>query len=114
MIRATLHMKVRPGAEDEFMRVFSAVAEKVRSDPGSVRQTLLRDPDNPRSFVVMTDWISRDAFARFERSTAQDQLTAPLRALRESSSMAVYDLVYSLEGGADADARDGLGDDQAG
>ena len=45
MIRATLHMKVRPGAEDEFMRVFSAVAERVRHDPGSVRQTLLRDPD---------------------------------------------------------------------
>jgi heme-degrading monooxygenase HmoA len=107
-------MKVRPGAADEFMRVFSAVAEKVRSDPGSVRQTLLRDPDNPNSFIVMTDWISREAFTRFERSTAQDELTAPLRALRESASMAVYDLIYSLEGGADADARHGLGHDQAG
>ncbi len=96
MIRATLHMKVRPGAEEEFVRAFSAIAEKVRDDPGSVRQTLMRDPEDPRSFVVMTDWVSREAFTRFERSSAQDELTAPLRALRESSSMAVYEVVVDL------------------
>lgn len=113
MTRATLHMKVRPGAEEEFIRAFTAVAEKVRLDPGSVRQTLMRDPNNPSSFVVMTDWVSREAFTRFERSSAQDDLTAPLRALRESSSMAVYEVLFDLEGGADASARHGLGDDQA-
>jgi heme-degrading monooxygenase HmoA len=96
MIRATLHMKVRPGAEEEFVRAFSAIAEKVRDDAGSVRQTLMRDPEDPRSFVVMTDWVSRDAFTQFERSSAQDELTAPLRALRESSSMAVYEVVVDL------------------
>jgi heme-degrading monooxygenase HmoA len=96
MIRATLHMKVRPGAEEEFVRAFSAIAEKVRDDAGSVRQTLMRDPEDPRSFVVMTYWVSRDAFTQFERSSAQDELTAPLRALRESSSMAVYEVVVDL------------------
>lgn len=112
MIRATLHMKVRAGAEDEFIRAFTAVAEKVRLDPGSVRQTLVRDPGNPSSFVVMTDWVDRDAFTRFERSAAQDELTAPLRALRESASMTVYEVVFHLEGGADANARHGHRDDQ--
>jgi len=112
MIRATLHMKVRAGAEDEFVRAFTAVAEKVRLDPGSVRQTLVRDPGNPSSFVVMTDWVDRDAFTRFERSAAQDELTAPLRALRESASMTVYEVVFHLEGGADANARHGHRDDQ--
>lgn len=96
MIRAILHMKVRPGAEEEFVRAFSAIAETVRDHPGSVRQTLVRDPEDPRSFVVMTDWVSRDAFTGFEQSAAQDELTAPLRALRESSRMAVYDVVLDL------------------
>ena len=112
MIRATLHMKVRAGAEEEFIRAFSAVAEKVRLDPGSVRQTLLRDPNNASTFVVMTDWVTRDAFTRFERSSAQDDLTAPLRALRESASMTVYEVLFDLEGGADANARHGHRDDQ--
>lgn len=97
MIRASLHMKVRAGTENEFVRAFTAVAEKVRQDPGSVRQTLMRDPDDSTSFVVMTDWVSRDAFTEFERSPAQDDLTAPLRALRESARMAVYDVVFDLE-----------------
>ena len=113
MIRATLHMKVRAGTEEEFIRVFSAVAEKVRLDPGSVRQTLMRDPNDASTFVVMTDWITREAFTRFERSAAQDDLTAPLRALRESASMTVYEVLFDLKGGADADARPGLGDDQS-
>jgi heme-degrading monooxygenase HmoA len=114
MIRATLHMKVRPGTEEEFVRAFRAIADEVRRDPGSVRQTLMRDPDDPTSFVVMTDWVSREAFRQFETSSAQDNLTAPLRALRESASMAVYELVLDLEGGGGgAHAGAGIGHDQS-
>lgn len=115
MIRATLHMKVKPGTEDEFVRAFTAIAQEVRREPGSVRQTLMRDPEDPGLFVVMTDWASRDAFTQFERSSAQDKLVAPLRALRDSATMAVYELVFDLEGGGgDANPGDGVGDDQSG
>ena len=85
---------------------------KVRLDPGSVRQALMRGPNNSSSFVIMTDWVSRDAFTGFERSSAQDDLTAPLRALRESASMTVYEVLFHLEGDADANARHGHRDDQ--
>ena|SRR3989442_15028214 len=115
MVRATLYMTVKPGKEQDFERAWRAIAERVRTAPGNVRQALLRDADDPRSFVVSSDWESREAFSSFERSPEQDELTAPLRELRESGRMTVHDLVVHIEGeGADASEDDGLRDDQTG
>jgi heme-degrading monooxygenase HmoA len=115
VVRATLTMKVKPGREEDFERAWRAIAEHVRTAPGNVRQTLLRDPNDPRMFVVESDWESREAFGSFERSPEQDDLTAPLRDLRESGQMVIHDLVVHIEGGhADAGKDDGVRDDQAG
>lgn len=99
MVRATLHMKVKDGRGREFERVWREIAEEVRKVPGNLRQTLERDPDDPDSFVVSSDWSNRDEFGKFERSPEQDDLTAPIRELRASARMTVHDLVYDIEGG---------------
>jgi heme-degrading monooxygenase HmoA len=98
MVRATIYMKVRAGKEDEFERVWKAIADAVREVPGNVRQALLRDPADPSSFVLTSDWESREQFHAFERSPEQDELTAPLRGLRESARMTVFDFVHDIEG----------------
>ena len=98
MIRATLSMKVKAGREDEFQRAWTAIAAQVRQVPGNLRQALLRDPAKPSEFLLTSDWSSRDDFTRFERSPEQDDLTAPLRELRESAMMSVYDLLEHVEG----------------
>jgi heme-degrading monooxygenase HmoA len=100
MVRATLRLSVRAGHEPAFERAWCSVAAQVRHVPGHVRQALLRDPESPGVFVVTSDWESAEAFRAFERSREQDALTAPLRALRESASMTVHDLVAHLEGGS--------------
>ena len=97
MVRATLQMKVKPGKAGEFEAAWHKIAEAVRQTPGNLRQTLLTDVDDPETFVVMSDWESRDAFTRFERSPEQDDLTAPLRELRESGTMTMLDLVADIE-----------------
>jgi heme-degrading monooxygenase HmoA len=98
MVRATLLLTVRAGREGEFERAWAAVAAEVRRAPGNLRQALLRRPGDPAAFVITSDWESADAFRAFERSPEQDVLTAPLRALRQSASMAVDELVVHLEG----------------
>jgi heme-degrading monooxygenase HmoA len=90
-------MKVKAGHEGDFEQVWRGIAERVRREPGNVGQALLRDSSDPSSFVVMSDWESREAFGRFERSPEQDALTAPLRALRESARMSIYDVLVRLE-----------------
>jgi heme-degrading monooxygenase HmoA len=97
MIRATLHLKIRPGHELEFERAWQDVAVEVRHVPGSVRQALTRNERDPSAFTITSDWADRDSFHAFERSAAQDALTARLRALRESASMTVDDVVAHLE-----------------
>ena len=99
MVRATLYMKVKDGRGSEFERVWRSIAEEVRKVPGNLRQTLERDPEDPDSFVVTSDWSSRDEFGKFERSPEQDDLTAPIRELRASARMTVHDLVFDIEGG---------------
>lgn len=98
MIRATLTIDVRPGHEPAFECAWRAVAAEVRGTPGHLRQALLRDPAASTRYVVSSDWESADAFRAFERSPAQEALTAPLRALRTSASMTVHDLLVHLEG----------------
>nr|HET6903620.1 antibiotic biosynthesis monooxygenase family protein [Ktedonobacteraceae bacterium] len=97
MIRATLTMKVKAGRERDFEQAWKIVAEHTRLMPGNLRQALLCDPEDPTLFVIASDWDCRESFGRFERSEEQDQLTAPLRALRESAKMTVYQLVMHVE-----------------
>jgi heme-degrading monooxygenase HmoA len=100
MVRATLYMKVKEGRGPDFEREWRTIAEQVRKVPGNIGQALARDPADPDSFVVTSDWLTREGFSEFERSPEQDELTAPLRELRKSATMTVHDLVVQIEGEA--------------
>ena len=43
--------------------------------------------------MITTEWESREAYSRFEHSPEQDELTAPLRALRERARQDISDIV---------------------
>ena len=100
MVRATLYMKVKDGHGSDFEREWLAIADEVRKVPGNIRQALARDPEDPDSFVVTSDWRTREEFGEFERSPEQDDLTAPIRDLRESARMTVQDLIFQIDGEA--------------
>ena len=98
MVRAMLHIKVIENRAPEFEAIWRAVAEQVRRVPGNLRQSLLRDIQEPNAFVISSDWASEEAFRRFERSPEQDALTAPIREVRESARMTVQALLLHIEG----------------
>lgn len=100
MVRATLYMKVKDGRGSDFEREWRAIADEVRKAPGNISQALSRDSEDPDSFVVTSDWRTREEFGKFERSPEQDDLTAPIRELRESARMTVHDLIFQIDGEA--------------
>jgi heme oxygenase (mycobilin-producing) len=91
-------MRVRPGNEDAFIAAWAEVARLAARAPGNVRQMLLRDPADGARFAVSTDWASLGDFQAFERSPGQEIATAPLRAMRESASMSVFEVVTAFDG----------------
>jgi heme-degrading monooxygenase HmoA len=101
MVRASLYMKVKSGRGEDFEQAWRQIAEGVKKAPGNLRQALTRDLEDADSFVVTSDWESREAFREFETSPEQDELTAPLRDLRESARMTVHELVTHIERGDD-------------
>jgi heme-degrading monooxygenase HmoA len=101
MVRTSLYMKVKAGRGEDFEQAWRKIAEEVKHVPGNVRQALTRDPEDADSFVVTSDWESREAFSKFETSPEQDDLTAPLRDLRESARMTVHELVIHIDRGDD-------------
>lgn len=96
-IRAMLRMKVKAGKEAEFVEAWRKVAAVAATKPGNMAQALLRDSADGSVFYVSTDWRSRAEFGAFERSPEQDELTAPLRAMREEATMNLYSIVDSVE-----------------
>ncbi len=96
MIRATLQMRVLPGREQDFVAAWEKVALSVSQATDNLRQSLLQG--GPGTFVITSDWTSREAFQAFERSPEQDALTAPLRELRESAQMEISEILIHVEG----------------
>jgi heme-degrading monooxygenase HmoA len=97
VIHASLHMRVREGNGPRFEQAWRQIARAVQNMPGNLRQALLRDSSDPRSYVIASDWDSPESFHRFEVSPEQDRLTAPLRELRESARKEVYEIVDQTE-----------------
>lgn len=106
-------MEVKPGREGDFEAAWHDVSERARLVPGNLRQTLMRDPDSPSTYVITTEWESRDAYSEFEHSAEQDELTAPLRELRASARQVVHDVVADVDAG-DASAATGNAADSKG
>jgi heme-degrading monooxygenase HmoA len=99
-------MQVQPGREADFEAAWRQVAAVTKSAPGNLRQALLRALDDPSTFIISSDWASREAFGQFEKSPEQDDLTAPIRELRVSASMRIDELVEHVEAADAADAAD--------
>ena len=71
---------MKPGAEDEFLRRFSALAARVEEGlDGHVVHRLGRDLDDPDRWVIESVWSSLEAEEAWERMPEHRELTAAMR-----------------------------------
>ncbi|GAB3184987.1 2-polyprenyl-6-methoxyphenol hydroxylase-like FAD-dependent oxidoreductase [Micromonospora palomenae] len=93
MIRAMCRIRARPGCEDAVAAAWRAVAGQVGELPGNLVQALLRDADDPRSFVVVTEWTDESALRGYENGPVAARFSAAVRPLREPPSADSYQVM---------------------
>lgn len=71
-----MHYDVVPGKEEEFERGFAGVIDHLRSVPGHVKSRMYEDVQSVGSYVILSEWESRETFQAFLRSDAFKQVTA--------------------------------------
>ncbi|ROO59599.1 quinol monooxygenase YgiN [Micromonospora sp. Llam0] len=95
-VRAVLSMRTRPGCERRFETEWQAIADQIRTLDGCLRQDLVRDADDPRSYLIITDWADRERLDAFGRSAQRDRLLRVIRELRESAQRHTYQVLHSV------------------
>ena len=95
-MRTILRMRVREGCESEFETAWRSAAAEISRVPGNLRQELSCDLDDPRVFLIVSDWVDRAAADGFGRSAARESLTAALRGLRDDAARSTFQVLATV------------------
>ncbi|MGC4807503.1 putative quinol monooxygenase [Micromonospora sp. DT233] len=97
-VRTVLAMRTRPGCEQRFEAAWRFAAEQISTLDGCLHQDLVRDADDPRSYLIISDWADRERLDAFGRSEHRDHLLRAVRDLRESAQRHTYQVLYVVRG----------------
>jgi heme-degrading monooxygenase HmoA len=97
--RAMVFVDVGPERGAEFEATFADVAEKVRDTPGLLANVLLRDPTSPGSYIVVSEWETKEHFLGWEDVPSHRELTKPLQAFWSGagSKRALYEVAVETD-----------------
>ncbi|KKK05113.1 putative quinol monooxygenase [Micromonospora sp. HK10] len=95
-VRTVLAMRTREGCEQRFEAEWLSAAEEISTLDGCLHQDLVRDADDPRSYLIISDWADRDRLDAFGRSEHRDRLLRIIRELRESAQRHTYQVLHSV------------------
>jgi heme-degrading monooxygenase HmoA len=71
-----MHYEVVPGKEEEFERGFLGVLEHLKTVPGHVESHLYEDVASVGSYVILSEWSTKEDFDRFIHSDTFKQVVA--------------------------------------
>lgn len=75
-----MHYEVQPGKEEEFEQGFLSVIQHLKSVSGHVDSHLYEDVASTGSYVILSQWDSRESFQQFLRSPEFAKVTSWGRA----------------------------------
>jgi heme-degrading monooxygenase HmoA len=75
-----MHYDVVPGKEEEFERGFIGVIDHLRTVAGHIESRLYEDVQSVGSYVIMSEWETKESFSAFLQSDAFKKVTAWGRA----------------------------------
>ena len=60
-----MHYEVRPGKEEEFEQGFVSVLEVMKTLPGHIESHMYEDIESRGSYVILSQWESKEAYGQF-------------------------------------------------
>lgn len=75
-----MHYDVIPGKEQEFETGFAAMQEHLKQIPGHLESHLYLDAQSPGSYLILSQWQTKEAFDAFLKSPEFAKATAWGRA----------------------------------
>ena len=75
-----MHYDVIPGKEQEFEKGFLAVINHLKTVAGHVESRLYEDVSSKGSYLILSEWASRESFDQFLKRPEFAQVTAWGRA----------------------------------
>jgi heme-degrading monooxygenase HmoA len=98
--RVMVFAKIKPGEEAAFEAAYQEVTRKVKGTPGHLRDELLRDTSEPGSYILLSEWESKEVFLAWENAPIHMQTTTPMRPYWAGRvERKIYDVVFRLSPG---------------
>jgi heme-degrading monooxygenase HmoA len=96
-VRVMVRAQIREEDAAAFEAAFAEVTRKVRGTPGHVRDELLRAEGEPGSYILLSEWESRQAFMDWEDAPIHRQTTTPMRPYWSGPvARTIYDVAVRL------------------
>lgn len=68
MVTVGMNYQVLPGKGEVFEKAFASVLQVMKDLDGHAESHLFKDVEDPNSYLIVSDWESRDAFNEFIHS----------------------------------------------
>jgi heme-degrading monooxygenase HmoA len=91
--RFVLEFEVASGREEDVIRAYGALRTRLEQGvPGLLGHQLCQSIDEPRRFIITSEWEDVAASASWDRSAEHDALVKPIRACFERAGSAKYEV----------------------
>ncbi len=102
--RVMVFAKINREDADAFEAAYAQVTANVKGTAGHIRDELLRrneppdDEGQPLSYILLSEWDSKDAFLTWEESTAHIAKRSPMHPYwAGTNERIVYDVAHSIQ-----------------
>jgi len=105
--RVMVFAKINGGDEEAFEAAYAEVTAKVKGTQGHLADELLRqvepeDPaDEPRTYILLSEWESKEAFLAWEDAPIHMNTTTPMRPYWAGKvERVIWDVAHTIKSSA--------------
>lgn len=89
--RVVFHVRLKNGREGDFLRAYEAVRSSVAGGVrGHLGDQICKSIDDPRDWLITSEWEAIDCFLDWERDPEHRALVAPMRECWDESRSLRY------------------------